>query len=135
MSYLDSIAAGNAENPNQKPQALEPEQKGLAPYLKYIPVENFTLEDSLQAYIEANIAGLGVNACGMYARAALAQNAPAIQHLAGAIRPALEKYLSPQAQFGPRNAKLDLWTEAGSFHMILPPTGKDIAKAAQDCIK
>jgi hypothetical protein len=135
VSYADSVAAGNALNPYPQKQSLETEMKGLAKYVQALPKENFLLEDSLKAYLEATIAGAGVNACGKLVRAALAQNAPAIQHLAAAVLPALNKYFSPTSQYGPRNAKIDLWTEAQAARMVSMPAGTEATKAVQECMK
>lgn len=135
VSYADSVAAGNALNPYPQKQPLEPEMKGLAKYVQTLPKENFLLEDSVKAYLEATIAGVGVNACGKLVRASLAQNAPAIQHVAAAMLPVLNKYFSPTSQYGPRNAKIDLWTEAQATRMISMPAGTEATKAVQECMK
>ncbi len=82
--------------------------------------DDFLISNTYIGYANANLKGVELTACGKYVRAALAENAGVVQHLAASMRSALMTYFS-NTPSSVRSAKTMLYGEAASAATITPP--------------
>ena len=104
--------------------ALQKEQLVPIAYLQasvnQISDNDFLIANSYTAYVTANLKGVEATACGKYIRAALAENASVVQHLAASLRGMLMTYFS-NTPSSVRSAKTMLFGEAATAAMVAPP--------------
>lgn len=116
--------------------ALQKEQLVPVTYLQdsvgKISDNDFLIARSYDAYVNANLNGVELTACGKYIRAALAENASVVQHLAAAMRSTLMIYFS-NTPSSVRSAKTILYGEAGAAATIPAPAKTSNAALLPGC--
>lgn len=141
-NYFPAFAAQNFEQSLAiKPTtaawpALAPAARVPMPYLTQafgaISDDSFLIGNAYAGYLGGTFSGIEATACGRFVRAALAENAGIVQHLAASMRTTLLTYFgtSPSSV---RSAMTMLYSEAASAASVTAPARTENKSLAGVC--
>lgn len=114
------------------PSVARVPSKYLAQSIGVIADSSFLIQNSYEGYLSGSFNGIETTACGKFIRAALAENAGIVQHLAASMRTTLLTYFK-NSDAGVKSAMSMLYMEASSAASVTAPTKAEGQSLAASC--